>query len=84
MVNKHIRDKLPYGTIVLDNPSFDNSIIGISFDGRLIYNYSLMVEEMMIEDECSYEDACDYIGYNTIRSLPYFGDKRPIIVDVIE
>lgn len=29
---------------------------------------------------CSYEEATDWIEYNTIRSLPYVGDDAPIVV----
>lgn len=30
--------------------------------------------------ECTYEEAVDWIEYNTIRSLPYVGDGAPIVV----
>ena len=30
-----------------ENPSFDNSIVAVDYDGRLIYDYDLMVEELM-------------------------------------
>lgn len=26
------------------------------------------------------EEAQEFIDYNTVRALPYMGDKRPIIV----
>ena len=43
-----------------------------------------MVEEMMIDEDCSYEDAVDWIDYNTIRSLPYAGENAPIIMYSIQ
>ncbi len=62
--------------------AYDNSIIGFTEDGRAIYDYQKMVEELMQDDNCSMEDAMEWINYNTIRSLPYAGERAPIIVDI--
>lgn len=64
---------------VFSNPSFNNSIIGISYDGRAIYDFDLMEEESI-----DFEDALEFIEYNTLRALPYMGDNAPIILDVKE
>lgn len=66
--------------IILDNPSFDNSIVGKSLDGRLVYSYEKMVEEMVNDDAIEYTDAIEFIDYNTFRALPYMGEKAPIIL----
>lgn len=29
-------------TVVFENPSYDTAIIGVSYDGRAIYDYELM------------------------------------------
>ena len=79
-INLEIRELLSPGAIVFDNPSFDNSIIGNTFDGRAIYDFDCMVEEMMEDEDLSREDVIDFIEYNTIRSLPYAGRYAPIIV----
>lgn len=64
-----------------DNPSFDNSIIAVDYYGRLIYDYDLMVEELMKNDNISGEEAIDFIGYNTLRSLDYQSDiMKPIVI----
>ena len=65
-----------------DGPSFDNSIIGITTDYRLVYDYHLMVEEMSEEDGIDATEAEDAIGYNTIRALPYYGDRAPIVIEM--
>jgi hypothetical protein len=39
-----------------------------------------MVEELMEDEECSYEEAVEWIDYNTIRALPYAGENGPIIM----
>lgn len=64
-----------------DNPSFDNSIIAVDYYGRLIYDYDLMVEELMKNNNISGEEAIDFIGYNTLRSLDYQSDiMKPIVI----
>ncbi len=66
------------------NPDFIDAILGISEDGRLVYSYSKMVESLMLKNIMSYEDAVEFIDYNTIRSLPYMGEKSPIVLYSLE
>lgn len=66
---------------VFSSPSFNNSIIGISYDARVIYDYDLMIEDLMKEEDFSYEDALEFIEYNTLRALSYMGEDAPIILD---
>lgn len=81
-INKAIRETLPEDIIVLDNPLFDNSIIGVaSNSGRVIYSYDKMIEEFMKDNNVRDIDAIDWIEYNTIRALPYMGENAPIICE---
>ena len=66
--------------LVFENPSYDDAFIGISDTGRAIYDYDLMVECLVAEDGMSAEEAIEFIDFNTIRSLPYFGDMAPIVL----
>jgi hypothetical protein len=79
-VNQDIRNKLPTDAIVFDNLAYDNSIIGLTIDGRVIYNFELMVEELMNDEVWSEIEAIEWIECNTIRALPYAGKKGPMIV----
>lgn len=79
-LNKRIRELLPEDAIVFYNHSYDNSIIGITTDDRVVYSFDKMVYEYMQDEECSMQDAIDWIEYNTIRALPYMGDNSPIII----
>lgn len=79
-VNQEIRNKLPPDTVVFDNHAYDNSIIGITFDGRAIYDFDKMTEELMQDEGWTDQEAIDWIEYNTIRALPYGGEKAPLIV----
>ena len=82
MVKQEIRDRLDDEALVFDNPAYDNSIIGQTFDGRAIYDVELMAEELAEDDKITIEEAMDFIDYNAIRSLPYAGEKAPVVVHV--
>lgn len=79
-VNWNVRDKLPSNSIIFDNHAYDNSIIGVTLDDRVIYGYELMVQELMNDEGWDELDAIEWIEYNTIRALPYFGKNAPMIV----
>lgn len=80
MVNEKLRKRLPDDVLILDNASYDNSIIGVTLDGRLIYSYGRMVEEYREENNCDEVDAIEWVEFNTLRALPYMGDKAPIVM----
>lgn len=83
-VNWEIRNSIPWGTVILDNSAYDNSIIGMTIDGRLIYEINRMIEEYANDNQCTEEEAIEWIEYNTIRALPYMGSKAPVIVELCE
>ena len=68
-------------TIVFDNPSYVTAAIGTEeSSGRVIYDYEKMVEFLMETDGMTYEDAAEFIDYNTIRAIPYMGMSAPIVL----
>lgn len=67
-------------TLRFDSPSFDTAIVGIDYFGRLIYDYDRMIAELMEADNITEEEAIDFIDYNTIRSIPYYGEYAPIVL----
>ena len=81
-VNLEIRNELPGDALILGDMfmAYDNSIVGVTTDGRVVYDFDKMVEELMQDEEWSYEEAVEWIDYNTIRSLPYAGCGAPIIM----
>lgn len=70
-------------SIVFENPDYDNAIIGTDDNSRVVYDYDKMVECLMEEDRMDYEEAVEFIEYNTIRALPYY-PNGPIVVHGIE
>jgi hypothetical protein len=79
-INEEIRAELDEDTIVFDNPSFDNSIIGITTNGNAVYDYYKMVHELMEDDNINEEDAIDWIEFNTLRAIPYAGEMAPVVI----
>jgi len=78
------RDKLlEYGyedTVIFENYNYDDAFVGVSDDGRAIYDYDLMIDYLMKYFDFTDTDAIEWIEYNTIRALPYAGDNAPIIM----
>lgn len=75
-----------YGPVVmLDGPEFDGGIVGTTHDGKLVYSYEKLVRALIGGTaRWSVADAVDWIEYNTIRSLPYMGDKAPIVMNDLD
>jgi hypothetical protein len=68
-------------TILLENPDYDSAIVGYDVvTGKVIYSYDLMIEHLMTVDEMTEEEAIEFIEYNTVRAIPYMGEKSPIIL----
>ena len=66
---------------LFDNPSYDTAIIGLTTNDEVAYDYDLMIKYLMEQDNCTVEDATEFIDYNTIRALSYFGvENKPIII----
>ena len=68
--------------ILLDNMSYDNSIVGVTEDNRIVYDYNKMVEELMEDEGWSETDAIEWLDYNTIRAIPYMESRgrAPVIL----
>lgn len=68
------------GVVYLTNYSYDDALIGVSEDGRAVYDFDKMVTWLMREEGFSAEDAIEWIEYNTIRAITYAGSNAPIIM----
>lgn len=68
------------GIVVFKNDSYDDALIGVSHDNRAIYSFEKMVDWLCKRDGITREEAVEWIEYNTIRAIPYFGDRAPIVM----
>ena len=66
--------------IVFDNPDFDDAIIGVTDDSRIVYDYDKMVESLAKQDSITELEAIEFIDYNTLRAIPYAGECAPIVM----
>ena len=62
------------------NEGYDDALIGVSEDGRAIYDFGLMIEWLMNKYDWSETESIEWIEVNTLRALPYFGEEAPIIM----
>ena len=60
--------------------SYADAFIGMSDEGRAVYSYDKMIEYIMLKEGWTFEEAMEWIDYNTIRALPYGGPNPPIVV----
>lgn len=79
-VEERLLDAGYEGTKYFVNYGYDDALIGVSEDGRAIYNYELMIDWLIREEGFTDEEAVEWIDYNTIRALPYMGEDAPIIM----
>lgn len=66
--------------LLFSNPSYDDALIGVTTDNRAVYEYNAMVDWLIENDDMSYDEAVEWIDYNTLRALPYYGEAAPIVV----
>lgn len=91
MLNEELRKKINedegYETsLFYTDQSYDNSVIGVDVNGKIVYDFNKMIEEFIDENyppeviaEERKEDpnfdevtaAIEWIEYNTIRATPY-------------
>ena len=72
------------GIKFLTNYSYDDALIGVSEDGRAVYDFEKMIDWLIEEEGFSDEEAVDWIETNTLRALPYMGERAPIIMYPLE
>lgn len=66
-------------TVVFETTSYVKAFVGVTHDGRAIYEYEKMAKCLMDEDGMTYEEAAEFVDYNTIRSIPYF-EGAPVVM----
>lgn len=66
--------------IIFENYSYDSAFLGVTEDNRAVYSYDRMVEYLINKEGFEEMDAIEWIEYNTLRALPYMGDKAPVII----
>ena len=75
------------GVLVIGNAdeadALNTAIIGITSDGRAVYDYDNLIYAFADFNNWSYDEAIEWYEFNTLRSLPYF-PNHPYVVTNIE
>lgn len=66
-------------TPIFVNPDYADAFMGVSQDGRAVYDYEKMVESLT-DENMTENEAVEFIEYNTMRTIPYMGEKSPSVV----
>ena len=60
--------------------SYDDALIGVTDEGRAVYDYQKMIGWIVRTQGWTEEEAAEWIDYNTVRSLPYMGEGAPTVM----
>jgi hypothetical protein len=66
--------------VILENYSYDDALVGVTEDGRAVYDFDKMVDWLMEKEGWTLDEAVEWIEYNTIRALPYAGPDAPVVM----
>lgn len=66
--------------VILTDYSYDDALVGVTEDGRAVYDFDKMVKWLIETTGMDPFEAVEWIEYNTIRALPYAGNRAPIII----
>ena len=66
--------------MILDSYSYDDALIGVTEDGRAVYDFDKMVAWLVDTEGFTELEAIEWIEYNTVRALAYAGPEAPIIM----
>lgn len=66
--------------LLLKDYSYDDALIGVTEDGRAVYDFGKMVAWLVETQGFEEIDAVEWIEYNTFRALPYYGPDAPLII----
>jgi hypothetical protein len=61
-----------------NSDEYDEAVMGISTDGRLVYSVEKMIEILIRDSDMNKVDAIEWLEYNTFNA--YVGEMTPIWV----
>ena len=66
--------------VVLEGDEFATAVVGVSNDGRVVYDYDQMMNCLVDTQHMSEDEALEWLESNTLRAIDYMGPKAPIVV----
>lgn len=81
-VKEYIEEHGYEDVTVFDSPSYDAAFVGMTSDGRAVYDFEKMVQ-CLVDDGMEAEEAVEFIEFNTLRALTYF-QNAPVVLYPID
>ena len=75
---KMLKKNADHEAIVLEG--FDDALIGLTYDGRLVYDIGVMRKILSDRDKMCPIEADEYLDYNVFNTK--FGELNPIFVNI--
>lgn len=66
--------------VIFEDYSYDDALVGVTEDGRAVYDYDKMVSWLVARTGWLPAEAAEWIEYNTIGALPNAGEYGPVIM----
>lgn len=66
--------------IIFEGYSYDDALVGVTEDGRAVYDFDKMVDWLVETQGMDKLAAVEWIEYNTIGALPNAGPLGPVIM----
>lgn len=79
-LNDKLDTIIPGALLMEPREVYDDAIVGMTFDGRAIYDTDHVIRCTMNADGMTFEDAVEWHSYNTFTA--YQGPKTPLYVDI--
>lgn len=64
--------------LFLTESMYDEAIVGVSTDGRIVYDYDKVITILMETDGMTEEDALEYADFNIVGA--YVGPLTPLFI----
>ena len=61
---------------------YKKAIIGVSNNGRVVYDYDRLIEVFGSYNKWSSQEAIEWYEYNTLRSLPYYPNHPYVVTNI--
>lgn len=66
--------------IIFKDYDYETAFVGVTHDGRAVYDFELMVEYLQ-KKGFDVDEAEEWISYNTLRALPYMNGRSPVVFE---
>lgn len=80
MTDPKLDTLIPGALLMEPREVYDEAVVGMTFDGRAIYDAEHVIRCTMNADGMTFEDAVQWHGYNTF--VQYAGPKTPLYVNL--